>query len=73
MSKLNVQLCPETGICSIVREDGSKVDLMPGEVMEVRTAAGKAADIQKAIAEVDAGFAQGLNAEELAQIARRLK
>ncbi len=73
MSKLNVQLCPETGICSLVKEDGSKVDLMPGEVMEVRSASGKASDIQKAIAEVDPGFAQGLSADDLAQIARRLK
>lgn len=73
MSKLNVQLCPETGICSIVKEDGSKVDLMPGEVLGVREAAGKAAEIQKAIAEVDSGFAKDLNADELAQIARRLK
>lgn len=72
MGKLNVQLCPETGICSIVKEDGSKVDLMPGEVVGVREAVGRT-EIQKAIAEVDPDFAKDLNAEELAQIAKRLK
>lgn len=72
MSKLNVQLCPETGICSIVKEDGSKVDLMPGEVAGVRSAKGQP-DIQKAIAEIDPDFAKELDADELAQIAKRLK
>ena len=29
MDKLNIQLCPETGICSIIKENGKKVDLIP--------------------------------------------
>ena len=35
MSDLNIQLCPETGICSLIKADGKKVDLMPDEVAAV--------------------------------------
>lgn len=73
MSKLNVQLCPETGICSIVKEDGSKIDLMPGEVQDVRKVSGNAEAIKKALGEIDGGFAGALEAEELAQISRKLR
>lgn len=73
MKKLNVQLCPETGICSLIKDDGSKVDLMPDEVSSLRGALGNAESARKVIAEADAGFAQSLAADEIAQIAARLK
>ena len=73
MSKLNIELCPETGICSIIKEDGKKVDLMPGEVAELRDAAGNADGMKKAISEADDAFADGLDPDEIAQISARLK
>ena len=73
MSKLNIELCPETGICSIIKEDGKKVDLMPDEVAELREAAGNADGIKKAISEADDAFADGLDPDEIAQISSRLK
>lgn len=73
MSELNIELCPETGICSILKADGKKVDLMPDEVAELRAAAGSPDGIKEAIAEADDAFAEGLNADEIAQISDRLK
>lgn len=73
MSELNIELCPETGICSIIKEDGKKVDLMPGEVAELRDASGNPEGIKQAIAEADHAFAGGLDSDEIAQIASRLK
>ena len=73
MKKLNVELCPETGICSIVRNDGSKVDLMPNEVTDLRDALGNSESIRKVIAEADSGFAQALGADELAELTATLK
>ncbi len=73
MNNLNVQLCPETGICSIVKADGRKIDLMPDEVNALRDAAGDQAAIRRALAEVDSDFAGGLEPGEIAQVSRRLK
>jgi hypothetical protein len=73
MTALNVQVCPETGICSIIRADGKKIDLMPDEVSAVRAAAGNAAGVKEALAGVDADFAGTLGADEIAQVARRLR
>ena len=72
MSELNIQLCPETGICSIIKPDGKKVDLMPGEVGELKDAAGDVGAVKQAIAQVDDGFAEGLGAEEIAQLVKKL-
>jgi hypothetical protein len=73
MSKVNVQLCPETGICSIVKADGSKIDLMPDEVAALRSAAGNKDAIRTALAQVDSDFAAGLAATEIEQVSSRLK
>ncbi len=73
MGKLNVEICSETGICSIVKEDGSKVDLMPDEVDGLRAAAGKAESVKKVIAEVDDSFAAKLSPEELKELAAQVK
>lgn len=73
MDKLNVELCPETGICSIVRGNGTKVDLMPDEVESLRAALANPDAARKVIAEADSGFAQSLALDELKQVAAQLK
>jgi hypothetical protein len=73
MGKLNIELCPETGICSIIRNDGKKIDLMPNEVCDVRQASGKLEAIKQTLAEVDGDFAAELGAEELQQVSSTLK
>lgn len=73
MSDLNIELCPETGICSIIKADGAKIDLMPDEVSQVRDASGDAEAIKQAIAQIDSGFAEKLDSEEYAEITRTLK
>lgn len=72
MSSLNVELCPETGICSILRPDGRKTDLMPGEVQAFRDAKGSPAAMRAIVAEGDAGFAATLSDQELRDIAAGL-
>ncbi len=72
MSNLNVQVCPETGICSIIKEDGTKVDLMPDEVGGLRKASGNPENIKQILAEVDSGFAESLEPEELDQISKEM-
>ncbi len=73
MEKLNIQLCPETGICSIIKGDGTKVDLMPGEVNSLREASGNPDSVRNVIAEVDRGFATLLASEDIDQLASELK
>ncbi len=72
MSKLHIELYPETGICSILKADGTKVDLIPDEVTGVREAAGNAEALKNAVAEADEKFAASLTAEELAQLTSSL-
>jgi hypothetical protein len=73
MDKLNIELCPETGICSIMKKDGTKVDLMPDEVSELRAASVNPDSARQVLAQVDAGFAESLAPDELKQLAARLK
>jgi hypothetical protein len=73
MDKLDVQLCPETGICSIIKNDGTKVDLMPDEVDTLRAALKNPDSARKVIAEADAAFAKGLAPDELRELASSLK
>ena len=73
MSALKIELCPETGICSIVKEDGKKIDLMPDEVAGLCEVSGNPEGIKAAISEVDDGFADGLAPDEIIQISSRLK
>ncbi|MEI8247354.1 MAG: hypothetical protein WCI51_16090 [Lentisphaerota bacterium] len=73
MGKLNIELCPETGICSIIKADGAKIDLMPDEVDNLRQAGNITDGIKKAIAEVDSQFAEKLDLEELKQLSSELK
>ena len=73
MSKLNIELCPETGICSILKEDGKKIDLMPDEVGDLRDASGNPDAIRQALSEIDDVFSDGLAPDEVSQISDRLK
>jgi hypothetical protein len=72
MATLTIERCPETGICSIIRPDSTKVDLMPDEVEAIAAAGGKAEAIQQVIATSDDGFASKLSAADLAQIGKAL-
>ena len=69
---LQIERCPETGICSIVRADNTKVDLMPDEVAAIAAAAGKPDAVRAIVGGSDEAFAAALNPAELAQIASRL-
>ena len=73
MDKLNIQLCPETGICSIIKKNGSKVDLMPDEVQQLREALRNPDSARDVIAEANADFAAALAPDELQQLATELK
>jgi hypothetical protein len=72
MAKLQIELCPETGICSLVRDDGTKTDLMPDEARQVAAAAADAKAVQATIAAVDPDFAGRLTTAEIAQISAKL-
>lgn len=71
MSDLTIELCPETGICSILKPDG-RADLMPGEVDDIRDATGDVHQVRQVISQVDKDFAAGLGHAELQQIAQKL-
>lgn len=73
MDKLNIQLCPETGICSIIKKNGTKVDLMPDEVKNLREVLDNPDSARRVIAEADASFAKSLAPGELEQLAVGLK
>jgi hypothetical protein len=73
MSKLIIEQCPETGICSIVKENGTKIDLMPSEVEDIRTASGDDAKITETLGAVDPKFSGALTADELKQISSEIK
>jgi len=73
MSDLNIQLCPETGICSIIKKDGNKIDLVSDEVSQIRDASGNPDTIRQTLAQIDSGFAEGLDSEEIGQISNELE
>ena len=73
MSKLIIEQCPETGICSIVKEDGKKIDLMPDEVEELREASGNTDKIKEALENVDPKFSDALSADDLEQLSSGIK
>jgi len=73
MDRLNIQLCPETGICSLIKKNGTKVDLMPDEVRQLREALNNPDSARQVIAEADADFAAALAPDELQQLATELK
>ena len=68
MNKLTIELCPETGICSIIKDNGTKVDLMPDEVEAIRAAGTDADQVRSVIANCDADFAKALDTQALQQV-----
>ena len=73
MAVIRVELCPETGICSVIKDGNLKVDLMPREVDSIREAGGDAAGIKRVFAECDGTFADSLDAAEIRDIASSLR
>ena len=73
MAKLNIQLCPETGICSLIKEDKTKIDMMPDEVAQLREAAGDAEKTKAILAEIDPTFTGTLDSEEMQQLGDEIK
>ncbi len=71
MSKMTIELCPETGICTLLKEGAGKVDLVPDEVAGLRAAADAEA-ARALLAEVDDGFAGKLEVADLDEIRARL-
>ena len=69
MSKLVVEVCPESGMCSIVRNSAGKADLMPDEVAALREAGKDVEKIRTIIAASDTAFAASLSEKELRDIA----
>ncbi len=72
MAAIKVELCSETGICSIIKDGAYKVDLISPEVDGIRAANGDADAIKAVIGECDSVFASTLNAEEIEGIVNKL-
>ncbi|MBL7116110.1 MAG: hypothetical protein ISS35_10120 [Kiritimatiellae bacterium] len=72
MSTLNIQRCPETGICSIIKQDGSKIDLMPDEATKL-AATTDSEETKALLSEVDASFTMNLAEAELKEITQEVK
>ncbi len=73
MAKLNIQLCPETGICSVIKEDRTKIDMMPDEVVQLRKASGDTEKSKEILAQIDAAFSASLDTEELHQLSEEIE
>ncbi|MEN8126755.1 MAG: hypothetical protein ABFR90_03010 [Planctomycetota bacterium] len=73
MAKLDVEMCPETGICSIMNAQGGKIDMISSEVDELRAAAGDSQKLKELLAQVDVSFSETLTEEELNQLAQDIK
>jgi hypothetical protein len=73
MDKLIVEMCPETGICSLVKDGGEKTDLMPFEIDELKKLS--AVDVDKfkeVIAQGNPNFAKNLTPEEIKHILKQI-
>ena len=73
MAKLDIHLCPETGICSVIKENGSKIDMLPTEVDQLRQVSGDGDKTREILASVDRTFSEGLEDEELDQLCAEIK
>lgn len=71
-SNLTIEVCPETGICSIVRADAAKIDLMPDEVADIRENGSDPQQVRAVIEATDHAFAVSLSADDYAHIGKRL-
>lgn len=72
MSEVKLEKCPETGICSIFKSDGTKVDLIPQEVTDIQAAQGDAEKIREILSVAGSGFAESLDVDELGQISKKI-
>ena len=72
MAKLNIEMCPETGICSIMNEQGAKIDMISTEVDDLKAAAGDHQQLKELLAGVDPSFSESLTDEELDQLAKEI-
>ena len=68
MAQLDIHLCPETGICSVIKEDKTKIDMMPDEVAQLRQTSGDTEKAKAILTQIDTAFAAGLDTEELTQL-----
>ena len=68
MAKLDVQMCPETGICSIMNEQGAKIDIISAEVDQLRDAADSPKQVKDLLADVDPTFSEALTQDEIDQL-----
>jgi hypothetical protein len=73
MASLNIQKCPETGICSILKPDGTKIDMIPSEAEQLRQASGDSDALKGVLEAVDASFTATLSADDLDQISSEFK
>ena len=73
MAKLDIHMCPETGICSVIKEDKTKVDMMPDEVAQLREACGDSETAKAILARIDGAFANSLDNEELRQLSDEVR
>lgn len=73
MAEINVERCPETGICSILKSGGAKIDLMPDEAQQLLQVRNNPAKLRELLADVDPAFAQALSDEEVARIGVNLR
>ena len=69
---MRIEQCTETGICSIVKDDGRKVDLISAEASLIKGASGDEGKIRDVLATIDNGFEESLSSEEIAHIASKL-
>lgn len=72
--KVVVEMCPETGICSLVKGGGAdKTDLMPFEVDELKKLSIEDTEkIRELIAQGNPTFAQSLTVDDIKRIYREL-
>ncbi len=69
---MQVTICPDTQICTIVRGDKTQLDLMPCEMSDVQLASSREA-MREAISEADPKFAKALSDAELDELKILLK
>ena len=73
MATLDIQKCPETGICSIMNGQGAKIDMISTEADQLKKAGGDHAKIKEVLAQVDPAFTESLTEAELEQLAQDFK
>ena len=73
MAQLDIQKCPETGICSITNSKGAKIDIIAMEADQLRQAGDDPAKIKEVLAQIDSSFPETLTEADLNEIARHFK